>query len=53
MGKLTFIDEHKAEVVSCGVLLVDLAEGGGEIEPTQEQADGDRLSSGGGAIHYL
>jgi hypothetical protein len=41
---LTFIYEHEAEVVACGVLLVDFPEGWRKVEAAEEQADRDCLS---------
>jgi hypothetical protein len=41
---LTFIDQHQAQIVSCGVLFVDITEGGRQIEPTQEQTNRNCLA---------
>ena len=40
----TFVDEDERQVVAGGVFLVDFAEGGGEVETAEEEADGDRFS---------
>lgn len=50
---LTLVDEDQAKVVSCGELLVDIAEGRCEVETTEEQSDRDSFSSGRRAIHDL
>jgi hypothetical protein len=43
-GMRTLIYEYQAQVVASRVLLVDFAEGGREVEATQEQSDWDCLS---------
>ena len=42
--EVTFVYEDETEVVAGGVFLVDFAEGGGEVETAQEEADGNRFS---------
>lgn len=44
----TFVNEDKAEVVARGVFLVDLPEGGREVEAAEEEADGYCFSCGEG-----
>ena len=52
-GKHAFIDQHKTEVISSGVFLVDLSECRGQVKTTKEESDWDSLSSGWGAVHDL
>ena len=40
----TLVDEDQAQIVPSGVLLVDFAEGGCEVEASEEQPDGDCLA---------
>jgi hypothetical protein len=48
-----FVDEDEGQVVAHTVLFVDFAEGRGEVEAAEEEADGDCFAAGGGAVHYL
>lgn len=45
----TFINQHQAEIVSCRILLVDIAECGREVESAEEQADGNSFTCHGSA----
>ena len=38
------IDEDEVEIVSCAELLIHIAERRGEVEPAEEEADGDCLA---------
>jgi hypothetical protein len=44
VAPVLFVDEDKVEVVSRAEFLVHVAEGGGKVEATQEESDGDGLS---------
>lgn len=41
---LTFINENQTEVITCRIFLVDVTEGGCQIEATKEQTDGNGFS---------
>lgn len=41
---LTFIDKDQTEIITCGVFLVDVTEGRGQVKAAKEQTDGDRFS---------
>lgn len=53
IDELTLVNQYQTEVVSCGELLVDVAEGGRQIKPTKEEPDGNSLASRRGAVHDL
>lgn len=40
------VNEDETEVVAGGVFLVDFAEGGGQVEAAEEEADGDCFACG-------
>lgn len=48
-----FVYEDQAEVITCRILLVDFAEGRGQVEAAQEEADGYGLAARGRSVHDL
>lgn len=48
-----FIDKDQAEEVACGEFLVNVAEGWGQLEASQEQADGNGLAPDRSPVHDL
>ena len=47
------VDQHEGEVVAGAELFVHLAEGGGQVEAAEEQADGYCFAAGWGSVHDL
>lgn len=39
LAPLTFVNQDKTQIISCGILLVYVAESGSEVESTEEKTD--------------